>query len=73
MKKPSGKIESGSKSAMHEGTRLPNSENKNSSKRKNLPERSSLIIPFLSNALPPAQPGCRLYRAAICVAVKLED
>ena len=71
-KKPSGKIESGSKSTMHEGTQLPNPENKNSCKRKNLPERSSLIILFLSKSLPLAQPGCHSYRAAICVAVKLE-
>lgn len=57
---------------MHEGTRLPNPENKNSCKKKSLPKRSSLIIPFLAKALPPAQPGCRSYRAAVCVAVKLE-
>lgn len=29
-------------------------------------------MPFLSKALPPAEPGCRLCRAAICVSVKLE-
>lgn len=40
-------------------------------KKKKKPERSSLIIPFLSKALPLAQPSCRSYRATICVAIKL--
>lgn len=57
---------------MHEGTRLPNPESKNSCESKNWPERSSLIIPSLSKALPPAQPSCHLYREAVCVVVKLE-
>lgn len=41
-------------------------------KKKKRPERSSLIIPFLSKALPLAQPGCHSYRATICAAIKPE-
>lgn len=41
-------------------------------RKKKKAERSSLIIPFLSKALPLAQPSCRSYRVTICVAVKLE-
>lgn len=71
-RKPSGKIGSGSESAMHEGTRVPNPGNKNSWERGESLKGASLMIPFLSKSFAPGTATLPLCGAAIWEAAERE-